>query len=446
MSIMPRMNRIFVEALALSAKVGVYHRERNKKQPINVDIEVDVESLEKAFHSELLEDTLNYELIVNAAKKVVAKRHYPLVETLAHEIARGVLKLPRVERVKIRLRKIGCMPEVEAAGVELCVSKYQLDDDSLASMRCSFEDLASQEDIVIIGGGVAGLSAALWCWRLGHPALLIEESNTLGGQLKQVFGQIFDIPAMAPMSGNVLIERFIHQLQGKMRVLNARLDGVDALNDRVRLNIEVDGQVKRLNAKTLLIASGLKRCWLGLANEKEFFGKGILETSSKNTEQYRGQRIAVIGGGDGACENALNLAHVGAEVYIIHRRDSLSARNEFKEKIKNTTNIRIYLSEEVTAFEGKDRLEAITLSSGKRIDVDGALIRIGWLPNSDAYPRSWRDDKGYLNCDANLAIDKHIFVGGDLRRPIAPSIALSMGDGATIARSAVAYLEERTRA
>jgi len=198
---------IFVTNLRLEARVGVNPGEQGADQPIALEIQIGLDDLALAARSERLRDTVDYVGVVRAARRVVDARHYPLVETLATCIAQAVLDRPGASWVRVRLRKLKCLRHASGAGVELELHR----DPSWPVAPTTSGD---EEPLVIVGGGVAGMAAALWCHSLGHPALLVDPTAQLGGQLHMVHGLMRDLPAMEPMTGAALAAHMRRQFLG----------------------------------------------------------------------------------------------------------------------------------------------------------------------------------------------------------------------------------------
>ncbi|PID39562.1 MAG: hypothetical protein CSA65_09410 [Proteobacteria bacterium] len=447
------MGKIFVEGLELPARVGVYRRERGHRQQLSLDLEASFEKVEEAAATERLADTLNYEGLVALARAVIERRHYPLVETLATTIAHSMLEQPGVLQARVRLRKIGCMPDVACAGTEVELkqesSRSKLPDTSAHRAPAPLAELPPKAGVVIVGGGVAGLATALWCGRLGHSALLLDPEPRLGGQLHLVHVKMIDLPGMAPVTGAELAARLLSRLPKAIRWFSARLAAIEVGAARVVLRLATSSGERSVAAGAVVLATGLSRRRLGVPGERELLGRGILATGSKDVDQTVGQRVVVVGGGDGACENAMKLDDLGAEVILLHRGAELSARAEFRAAV-TARNIEIRLGVRIRAFiaDSQQQLAAIELASGERIAAPYALLRVGWLPNSAALPDAWLNERGYVRCDAGLRVEgaRRVFVAGDLRDPPAPSVAASFGDGACAAKAAISLLErEATR-
>jgi len=157
-------------------------------------------------------------------------------------------------------------------------------------------------DVLIIGGGPAGLSALLWCQDLNMSALLVESGDELGGQLLKIYNPITNYPGRFARDGREMAEHFLASLgdlTGRVR-LNSKVVSFDAGNILATLE---SGEV--LKARAAIIATGVRRRKLGIPGEDDFVGRGILESGAKDRESVKGKRVAIIGGGDAALENAL---------------------------------------------------------------------------------------------------------------------------------------------
>jgi thioredoxin reductase (NADPH) len=448
-----RNARIFVSDLRLEAHVGVNPGEKGSAQPIVVDIWVGLEDIDRAARSERLSHTVDYVGVTRAVKDVVAKRHYPLVESLAMAIARGVLDRSAAAWVKIRLRKVDCLAEASGAGVEL---EIQRGEPSVSPVPIEPSRLYDREQVVIVGGGAAGMSAALWCHCLGHPALLVDPALQLGGQLHMVHGQMKDLPAMPPMTGQEMNRLLWRQFIGhRGRWCRARLAAVEPDPDGCTLQLQFpspsDTQPISLAASTVILAMGVRRKPLNVPGEQELAGLGVLTTAAKQPKTFADRQVVVVGGGDAACENALILARAGASVTLIHRGASLTSREMFCKAALQHPRITTRLNAEVTRFVGRDHLEEVEISCldqqlTKSIVAQAALVRVGWIPNTAGLPPDWLNSCGFIRCDATGLVcgQSRIFAAGDLLGQISPSIATAFGSGATAARAACMVLEGKS--
>lgn len=451
---MVRGASIFVSDLRLEARVGVDPGEQGAEQAIVVDIWVGIEDIERPARSEKLRDTTDYVAVARTVRRVVERRHYPLVESLAIEIAQAVLAKPGARWVRLRLRKLDCLRNASAAGVEVELS---LDQSETRPEPVRSEAVAGPEEIVVVGGGAAGLAAMLWCWRLGHPALLLDPAPLLGGQLHLVHGIMSDLPAMNPMDGAALARRLWRQFVSYGgRWLQAKVQRVATEAAGCTLTIEEAAEpsasrAKAIRCRTVILATGVRRRGLGVPGEQQLAGRGILGTAARGVEVLAGQRAAVVGGGDSACENALILARAGARVTLVHRGARLGGRDQFAREVQREPRIEVRLQSRVVRFLGQDHLEAVEISSGGRTEimpVEAALVRVGWIPNSEAFPEAWLDPEGYVETDPSSHVrgEALAFAAGDVLGRLSPSVATAFGSAATAARAAALVLEGSTAA
>jgi thioredoxin reductase (NADPH) len=438
---------IFVSELRLKARVGVNPGEQGAEQPIVVDIWIGIEDMELPARSERLCDTMDYVAVARTARKVVELRHYPLCETLATAIAEAVLARPGAAWVRVRLRKLDCLRYASAAGVEVELGLADVDP---RPTPIAIGEVLGPEEVVVVGGGAAGLAAMLWCWRLGHPALLVDRGPSLGGQLHLVHGQMSDLPALDPMRGRALARRLVRQLVGHGgRWLRGSLRGV--ATDARGCLLQLEGEDPGGPWSRELRATGVRRRELGVPGERELAGRGILATGARGTEALAGKQVVVVGGGDSACENALLIAGVGGRVTLCHRGSRLAARAQFTRQLADDSRIELRLETRIVRFLGRNgrgqELEAVELERGgelERIPAQAALIRVGWLPNSEALPARWLTAEGYVRTSSSsgqLEGERHVFAAGDLLGPISSSVATSFGSAATAARAATLALE-----
>src|SRR5437773_5179876 len=194
----------------------------------------------------------------------------------------------------------------------------------------------NRPDVLIIGGGSAGLSAYLWSVDLGMRTLLVERQNEYGGQLLSIYNKIANYPGRRAANGRELCRHFLEGIADldKFGRLNAAVESFDADAMTVRLE---GGEV--ISARSIIVATGIRRRTLGVPGEAEFAGRGILESGAKEKERVSGEQVAIVGGGDAAMENALMLSERARKVYVVHRRDRLRARSDFVAAANKNKNI-----------------------------------------------------------------------------------------------------------
>ena len=289
------------------------------------------------------------------------------------------------------------------------------------------------KDVLIIGGGPAGLSALLWCSDLGLSATLLDRGSELGGQLLWIHNEIKNYPGRIAKNGREMRDHFLANFDDieEQVVLNAEVVSFDASSITATL---ADG--RSVKARFAIIATGLRRRRLGIPGEDEFVGRGILESGAGQRELAKGKRVAVIGGGDAALENALILSEYAEKVYLIHRRSTFKARESFVEHVRRTNNVELLLDQTVSSINGNDVVRSVDIKSTKEtqtIPVDVVLIRIGYAPNTGLLRGQIAlDDNGYIIVAANGQTNsENIFAVGDAANPFSSTIASSVGTAAT---------------
>jgi thioredoxin reductase (NADPH) len=293
-------------------------------------------------------------------------------------------------------------------------------------------------DVIIIGAGPAGLSAAFWCDELGLDVLLLEQNESVGGQLRQIYYPIENYLGVRAKDGRELLERFSEGIDeaGFDLWTNVEIESVDLKAKRVLLRSGED-----LQSISLIIASGVRRRKLGISGEDEFVGRGIMESAARDREQFVGKDVCVIGGGDAAAENALLLAEVCPTVTLVHRGKSLQARREFIEKLQTSHCITVFTESVVRRILGSEKVEAVEILRKGAIKpfqmaVGGVLIRIGVEPNTELFSEQLQlDQGGYIIVSGQQETSViSVFAVGDVSSPLAPTISGAVGAGATAAK------------
>lgn len=304
-------------------------------------------------------------------------------------------------------------------------------------------------DVLIIGAGPAGLSAALWCDDLGLDALVLEERAEVGGQLLWVHNPIENYLGARAADGRGLRDAFAAQLEGAEFDLwtNVSVESVDLNAKRVKLR-----SGEELQSIFLIIATGLRRRRLNVPGEAEFEGRGMIESASRDRELFAGRDVCVVGGGDAAAENALLLAEVCPTVTLVHRRKKLSARAEFIERLKGEHCVTVFTEAELVRVIGADRVEAVEIRRHGAIKpfqlaVGGVLVRVGSEPNTELFREQLATDTGgyvVVSAEQETSVD-NVFAVGDVANPLAPTISGAVGAGASAAKIIAARLHEATR-
>ncbi|AVD56032.1 MULTISPECIES: NAD(P)/FAD-dependent oxidoreductase [Heyndrickxia] len=304
-------------------------------------------------------------------------------------------------------------------------------------------------DILIIGGGPAGISAAIWCNRLGMDHLLVEEHKMLGGQLSLIHNRIIDYPGLQAENGEEMRRYFVRHaesLQCRYRV-NTRVVKIDA--ERKVAVVETGGLKTQIGFRYLIYAAGAVRRKLGVPGEKEMFARGEIYSATKDSHLFKGKSAAVIGGGDRAFEGACLLAEAGAHVYLIHRSERFRARQAYLSRAQSYKNIRILPNMRVKAIIGENQTEAVELihSSGEScfLSVSAVFVRIGMEPNSALVQNvTGTDADGYIVSDGygKTECEWLYAIGDNCLGPLYSSIAGAAGQGAAAAKHIASRLAE----
>lgn len=303
-----------------------------------------------------------------------------------------------------------------------------------------------EQDVIIIGGGPAGISAAIWCAELGLTATLIEENNSLGGQLSSIFNPIVNYPGILKTSATELSAAFSRQIASSQINLVSRRLVVDADLDR-KIVWTDDGS--QFSARAIILATGVTRRKLSVEGEDKFHGKGILRSGAGEKALVSGKDVVIVGGGDAALENAVILSEYARHVTVIHRRSEYAARNEFVEHAKSLSNVTFQLNTTVQSFGGDEHLGNVVLKQeGSEqpflLSADFALIRIGVMPNT-AWLRNQMelDPDGYIQISADGSTSvENVFAAGDVTDAFSPTIASAIGAGATAAKNILSRLRK----
>src|SRR5262252_973268 len=293
-------------------------------------------------------------------------------------------------------------------------------------------------DVLIIGAGPAGLSAARWCDELGLDTLVLEQDEEVGGQLLSVHNRIDNYLGLPAANGIELRDRFVAQTKDCEFDLwtNVEIESVDLRTKRVALR-----SGEQLQSIAIVIATGLRRRRLGIPGEIEFAGRGVIESGARDRDAMKGKDVCVIGGGDAAAENALLLAEVCPTVTLVHRGKKLRARREFAEALPTNHCVTVFPESIVHRIIGNERVEAVEIERAGAIKpfqmaVQGVLIRIGFAPNSDLVRGQLEtDEQGYVIVGSQQETSvANVFAIGDVANPLAPTIAGAVGAGATAAK------------
>ena len=298
-------------------------------------------------------------------------------------------------------------------------------------------------DALILGGGMAGLTAALWVRAFDLSCLVLEEGSMPGGQLHEIHAPITDYPLSLGRDG----ARFASLLLEEARSAELSvLVGEPVTRVSASTRSAWRGR-ERFRARALVIATGLRRRSLGIPGERELVGRGVSFSANRERDGVAGRPVVVIGGGTGAVEDALLCAQVGCDVTLIHHSTRFRARSDFLKRARAEKRIHIVPNAEVRAIVGENHVESVeyrTRGSGlKRVArADAVFLRIGWEPRSELLRGEVGLDRGgFVRVSpGGFTSVEGVFAAGDVCSPRWPSLANAAGQGAAAGLEIARYL------
>lgn len=298
-------------------------------------------------------------------------------------------------------------------------------------------------DLIIVGSGPAGLTAAIYAARFALNTLVIGSSP--GGQVAES-GRIDNYPGFKAIEGWDLTQRMIEQ------VINF---GVEIINEEV-ISIKPKGELfvvdvgeRTYEARSVILAIGVKPRKLGVPGEEELIGKGVSYCALCDAPLYKDKVVAMIGGGDSALDGALELSEHAQKIYLIHRREEFRAKPDFVNRAKNNPQIEFILNTNVTRINGEDRVESINLDNSHRgkneLPVEGVFIEIGNIPDRTLAKSLGldSDEIGYIKVFGDMSTNiKGVFAAGDITNGMngMKQIVTACAGGAIAAKSVYEYL------
>jgi len=299
-------------------------------------------------------------------------------------------------------------------------------------------------EVIIIGGGPAGLTAGLYTSRAGLKSLLVER-GPLGGQMVNTT-LVENYPGFPEGIAGSELGSLMHRqaLRYGLEVVTAE---VTSIAQGQSYGVATTGGSFEVGA--IIIAAGSEYRKLGVAGEERLAGRGVSYCATCDGFFFRGREVAVVGGGDTAITDALELSQLVSKVYVIHRRDQLRAGQVLQERAFAHPKLEFIWSMVVEEVLGEKVLEGLKLrnvETGQQsiLKVDGVFVAIGLTPNSQSFFNILEtDDAGYIVTDETMTTSAPgIFAAGDIRRNSPRQIAAAVGDGATAALSTFKYLQE----
>lgn len=298
------------------------------------------------------------------------------------------------------------------------------------------------KDLIIIGSGPAGLTAAIYGKRAGLDTLVIDETGIGGGQVVTTY-EVDNYPGLPGIGGFELGEKFKeHAVRAGAEFVEAKVSGAFKNDDIFNISTD-EGEYQ---ARAVIIATGAQHNHLNVPGEEELLGMGVSYCATCDGAFFKNKVTAVVGGGDVALEDALFLARGCSKVYLIHRRDSFRGAKKLEELVKATANIEIVYDSIVSEIYGEYQVEGIkvdNLKSGEdtTLKVDGIFIAVGMHPTTEAFSGLVElDDMGYVIAgEDGVTSTPGVFAAGDSRTKRVRQIVTAAADGANAVASVTDY-------
>lgn len=302
-------------------------------------------------------------------------------------------------------------------------------------------------DLIIIGSGPAGLSAAVYGSRAGLDLLILEEKPISGGQVLNTY-EVDNYLGMPGINGFDMGMKFKEHVDGMG--VPCRTVKVTAIVDHGQSKAVETADGTAYEARTLILATGAEHAVLNVPGETEYRGKGVSYCATCDGAFFRGKDVAVVGGGDVAVEDAIYLSRMCRKVWLIHRRDSLRAAKSLQKKLTACENVEILWNRTLSAVCGSDlvekaRLQSVTDRTEQELAVEGIFIAVGMHPNTEAFRDTIPcDQRGYVLAGEDCVTRvPGIFAAGDVRTKRVRQIITAVADGACAVASAEQYLNEK---
>lgn len=298
-------------------------------------------------------------------------------------------------------------------------------------------------DVIILGSGPAGLSAAIYAQRARLNTLVIEEKPLSGGQILDTY-EVDNYPGLQGIGGFELGMKFREHAD----TLGVTFHTAQVQKVQVAGNLkEVVTEKETFQTKSVIVATGATHRKLGVRGEEELVGAGVSYCATCDGAFFKGKTVAVVGGGDVALEDALFLARGCEKVYLIHRRNEFRGAKVLQEQVQKTENITVLWNSEVKEIQGENKVEKILLHNNieetdTTLEVQGIFIAVGIQPNNDAVKEVVAvDEQGYVKAlEDTVTSEPGIFAAGDVRTKQLRQVITAAADGANAVTSVERYL------
>ncbi|MBR2975146.1 MAG: FAD-dependent oxidoreductase [Clostridia bacterium] len=297
-------------------------------------------------------------------------------------------------------------------------------------------------DIIVVGSGAAGLTAALYAQRAGKKVLILE-GNSVGGQIAYS-PRVENFPTIMEISGSDLSEALFNQAMHHGAELEVGLvEKVEKIDGKFVVTTEFDDTFE---SKAVILATGVKHRHLGIEQESKLVGKGVCYCAVCDGAFYKDQPVAVLGDGNTALQYALYLADMASEVHLLTLTDKLMGDGKLQQRIANSDKIVWHQNVNLYDIVGQSKVEGVMLrhqdGSEERLPVDALFVAIGQVPDNGKFAHLVDlDRQGYVVADESCTTKTAgLFVAGDCRTKAVRQLTTAVGDGATAATQAVNYI------
>ncbi len=292
-------------------------------------------------------------------------------------------------------------------------------------------------DVIIIGGGPAGITAGIYCQRANLKTIIFEK-ETIGGQIASS-PLVENFPGCKSISGAQLATNFYEQADE----LGIPIEIEEVLEIIPGEKIKVITDFGEYESKVVILATGSKYRLLGLPNEIDYIGKGIAFCTSCDGAFFKDKTIAIIGGGNSAVTNAIYMSNIAKKIYLVDICDHLICEKTLEDKLRSLDNVEIIQQTGVKELLGDDELNGVILSNDRKLDIQGMFISIGMVAQTELVKDIVKLNKqNYVDsedCKTNL---DNIFVAGDCRSKNIRQLTTAVADGTTAAINAIKYIED----
>lgn len=295
-------------------------------------------------------------------------------------------------------------------------------------------------DTIIIGGGAAGLGAAVYAGRNGLKTLVIE-SMAAGGQMNYTdeidnYPGIYDNPTGFELADRMKKHAMKFDIEFKMETVVE----IEEAREKVKRVVTLRNIYE---TKTIIFATGASARKAGVESEDRFIGTGVSYCATCDGAFFKGKTTAVIGGGDTALDDALYLSDISSKVYLVHRRNEFRGSAKTVEKLKAKENVEFVLEARPVLIAGTDKVEKLQMEDGRALEIDGVFVAVGMVPMTEPVKDVVDlDSAGYIVADENGKTSAEgFFVAGDVRTKVLRQVVTAVADGANAATSAEQYIK-----